>query len=123
MQQSRQIVGFHVTVPVMRIALADPGMQVQPMPAGEWSPDVDGYSQEVLDFLTVSDIHLVHVNQDEDSIHNHTYAGIVMYQGIPRMAVTVVPADLFTAGIPMSTQQLFGETCIWVLAARIDLQE
>lgn len=115
--------GFHVTVPVMKIALADPGMEIQPLPVGEWSPGVDGYSQEVLDFLTVSDIHLVHVNQDEDSLHNHTYAGIVMYRGLPRMVVTVVPMELFTSGITMSTSELFGETCIWVLAARIDLPE
>lgn len=113
--------GFHVTVPVMHVAPLDANMEVLPLPEGEWSPDVAGYGQEVLDFLTVSDIHLVHVNQNEDSVHNHTYAGIINYKGLPRIAVTMVPAEFFETGVEMSLMQLFGEVCIWVLAARIDL--
>ena len=105
----------------MKIDVADPDMQVNPMPVGEWSPDLPGYSQEVLDFLTVSDIHLVHVNQDGDTMNCQTYAGIVMYQGIPRMVVTVIPTDVIQAPQPMTVRELFGENCIWVLAARIDL--
>lgn len=117
----RDIHGFHITVPVMRVALADPDMTIQPLPAGEWSPGVEGYSQEIIDFLTVSDIHLVHVNQAEDSVHNHSYAGIVMFQGLPRIVVTVVPEAFFETGVEISLQELFGEVCIWVMSARIDL--
>ena len=117
----QQVKGFHITVPVMHVAPLDANMEVLPLPEGEWSPDVAGYGQEVLDFLTVSDIHLVHVNQDEDSLHNHTYAGIVQYQGLPRIVVTIVPAAFFTSGVEMSIMELFAEVCIWVLSARIDL--